>query len=119
MGMRIRFPSEPDQSLAWSYEQLATGLFLDFKDNTFKATPGTPTRPLVEGTGLYRGSYRDNLADDVTKAYPDGDYSVYVHEVAGHEQRVVLDGILLVTMTGGDDRFAMPQMNATLTFNKS
>ena len=62
MALRIRFQYPTGSQLGYSVERLADGLFLDFADGTFKATPTTPIASLPEDSGNFLGRYKVTLS---------------------------------------------------------
>jgi hypothetical protein len=105
MPIHIRFPYPSGNHLGYSVERLSDGLFYDFGDSTFKATPARPTAPLPEDTGIFVGRYKANLDPTPASIFTDGDYAVTVHHTA--EGNVVVDQ-LGATMHDGDDATYFP-----------
>jgi hypothetical protein len=100
MALRVRYQSGSGQALGYAVERLADGLFLDFADGTFTATPGTPVADLTEGTDRYAGLYRATLDPTPTDQFPDGEYQVTIHDAAAADALV---GLTSAIMHGGDD----------------
>jgi hypothetical protein len=82
MALPIRINYAPGSSLAYSVERLADGLWFDFADSRFRASPATPTRALAAGTGAYLGRYSDTLAPTSAAQWANGAYAVVIHDAA-------------------------------------
>jgi hypothetical protein len=110
MALRIRFAHPTGAKLAYSVERLGDGLLFDFADGTFKAAPKTPTAALPEDVAIFRGRYKATLDPTPTAQFPDGDYTVTVHdqpEMAGDVASVVAE--LAARMFQGDDQPPSPE----------
>ena len=80
MALRIRFQYPTGAQLGYSVERLGDGLFLDFADNTFKATPTTQIAALPEDSGNFLGRYKVTLGTTPVAQFADGHYAVTVHD---------------------------------------
>src|SRR4051812_8301434 len=82
MSLRIRFGYSSGASLGYSVERLRDGLYYDFADGTFKATPTTQVAGLASGTGNYVGLYTATLSPTPASQFTDGNYAIYIHNTA-------------------------------------
>jgi hypothetical protein len=97
--LRIRFQYPTGSNLAYSIEQLSTGLFYDFANGNFVSTPLTPTFTLPEDTGIFVGRYIANLGTPAS-VFTNDDYVVTVHN-ASAPYGVFAE--LAATIYNGDD----------------
>lgn len=100
MAMRVRFFYPTNNHLGISIERLSDGLFYDFADSTFKATPGTPILALLEDSGIYAGRYKLTLTPTPPAVFTDGDYCITIHHTA--EGNTVLAEAAAVMLDGDD-----------------
>ena len=103
MALRIRFQYPTGSQLGYSIERLGDGLFYDFSNSTFVATPATPISTLPEDQGIFKGRYKFTLSPTSSLQFADGDYAVTVHDQAA-ASNVVAE--LATTMHSGDDATA-------------
>ena len=106
MALRIRFQYPTGSMLGYSIERLSDGLFYDFSNGTFAASPATPINGLPEDTGIFLGRYKATLSTTPVAQFSDGDYVATVHDQAA-SNKVVAE--LAVTMHLGDDATVIPQ----------
>ncbi len=105
MSLRIRYQNMNALTLGYSIERLADGLFHDFSDGVFKATPTTPIASLPADTGTYAGRYKVTLTPTPQARFTDGDYCVTIHNTAASNVVVAQLGAL---MNAGDDATVIP-----------
>ena len=105
MALRIRFQYPTAATLGYSVERLSDGLFLDFADSTFKATPTTLIAPLPEDSGNFLGRYKVTLTPTPVAQFSDGHYAVTVHDKSAGNA-VVAE--LAAVFRNGDDLPATP-----------
>ena len=110
MALRIRYASTPGATLGYSIERLADGLYYDFNNAVFTATPTTLMNSLTAATGLLGGLYRDTIASTPQSVFSNGEYAVNIHNI-GATSAVI--GVLGATMFGGDSApvFAAPAVD--------
>jgi hypothetical protein len=100
MALRIRFQYPVGSKLGYSIERLSDGLFYDFSNAAFVASPAQLIASLPESTGPFIGRYMVTLAPTPVATFADGDYVVTVHDLA-NSSTVVAE--LAATMHAGDD----------------
>ena len=87
-------------SLGYSIERVRDGLFFDFSDGTFKASPATAIANLTAETGRYVGRYSATLTSTPASQFQDGQYAIGIHAL---QQSNALVGLLDAMMYNGDD----------------
>src|SRR4051794_22456106 len=100
MPLRIRYQYPTGASLGYSIERLSDGMFLDFGDSTFKASPTTLVAALPEDVGNFAGRYKLTLGSTPVSQFSDGDYVVSIHNTAAGNAVV---GELAAVMRSGSD----------------
>jgi hypothetical protein len=105
MSLHIRYQYPSGASLGYSVERLGDGMFFDFNDSTFKASPTTLVAALPEDTGSFAGRYKVTLASTPASQFTDGDYAVTIHNTAASNAVV---GQLAVVMHAGSDATVIP-----------
>ena len=105
MALRIRYASTPGATLGYSIERLADGLYFDFANAAFTATPTTQVNSLTATTGNLIGLYRDTIASTPQAVFLNGEYAVNIHNI-GASNAVI--GVLGATMYGGDSAPVFP-----------
>ena len=105
MALRIRFQHPADAALGYSIERLADGLYHDFADGTFKATPTTLVAALTAGTGSFAGRYLATLMGTPTAQFSNGEYCVTIHDTAASNAVVAQ---MSAAMYNGDDAPVFP-----------
>jgi hypothetical protein len=114
MALRVRVQyDDPAASLGYSVERLSDGLLYDFADGTFRSVPASPISPLTAGSGSFARRYTATLTPTPTGQFPDGDYSVAIHD-AGAGNAVVAE--LPDVMANGDDASLSPAAIAAAVF---
>ena len=98
--MRVRYSYPTGSTLGYSIERLSDGLFFDFADQTFKATPTTTVAPLPEDSSDFKGRYKVTLTSTPVAKFTDGQYMVTVHDRQA-SNTVVAE--LLSIFQNGDD----------------
>jgi hypothetical protein len=104
MSAKIRYYSDPGQSLSVTIERLADGLAWD---NVGFSLPGSATKaiPLSSSSAPWTGRYELNLN---TTGWKDGSYAVHVHRVFAGSILGSVIGILSFTLVSGDDAPVAP-----------
>lgn len=105
MALRIRFQYPTGSSLGFSIERLSDGMYFDFTDSTFKATPTTLIASLPEDAGNFLGRYKKTQTPTPASQFTDGHYAVTVHDLRASNS-VVAE--LATTMRNGDDLPSFP-----------
>ena len=105
MSLRIRYQNTNGLTLGYSIERLADGLFYDFFDSSFKATPTTPIASLPMDSGNYVGRYKLTLTPTPQSRFTDGDYCVTIHNTAASN---VVVAQLSAIIHAGDDATVIP-----------
>lgn len=100
MALRVRFQHAVGASLGYSIERLADGMYYDFSDGQFRASPATVVAPLTALAGPFAGGYSATLDPTPIDRFPDGEYSVGVHHLSSPGGLV---GLMGATLSGGDD----------------
>ena len=100
MSLRIRYQNTSVLTLGYSIERLADGLFYDFLDSSFKASPTTPIASLPMDSGNFSGRYKLTLTTTPQSRFTDGDYCVTIHNTATANVVVAQLGVV---MHAGDD----------------
>ena len=107
MPITVRFPYATGASLGYSLERLADGLLFDFTGATFVSSPATLVASLPELTPNFPGLYGATLTSTPTAQFPDGDYSLNVHDtndanlVVGVGTKVLAGGVEVAAGSGG------------------
>ena len=100
MALRVRYSYPTGSQLGYSIERLSDGLFFDFADKTFKATPTTTVAALPEDASDFLGRYKVTLSPTPVAQFTDGSYTVTIHDQQTANS-VVAE--LAVALHGGDD----------------
>ena len=100
MALRVRYSYPTGSQLGYSIERLSDGLFFDFADATFKASPTTTVAALAEDSTNFIGRYKVTLSPTPMAQFTDGSYTVTVHD-RQTSNSVVAE--LAVVFRNGDD----------------
>lgn len=101
MALRVRFQYSTLATLGYSVERLSDGLYLDFTDKVFRASPAITIVSLPEDVSPFLGRYRATLTPTLIAQFSNGNYVVTVHDQAAAS---LVIGELGVTMFAGDDQ---------------
>ena len=100
MALRVRYSYPTSSQLGYSIERLSDGLFFDFADATFKASPTTTVAALPEDSSDFLGRYKVTLSPTPMAQFTDGSYTVTIHD-RQTSNAVVAE--LAVVFRNGDD----------------
>ena len=100
MALRVRYSYPTGSQLGYSIERLSDGLFFDFADATFKASPTTTVATLPEDSSDFLGRYKLTFSPTPAAQFTDGSYTVTIHD-RRTSNAVVAE--LAVVFHNGDD----------------
>ena len=111
MALRVRYSYHTGSQLAYSIERLVDGLYYDFTDGTFKASPTTPVAALPEDSGVFQGRFKVTLTPTPVAQFTDGQYTVTVHD--RNASNAVVAELAAIVHNGDDAPVFAPTSTAT------
>lgn len=101
MSANVFFEFATGYTLNLDVQQISSGLFYDFANGVFSATPATQLASLPEGSGTALGQYSYQFASTPPATWSNGSYLVRVHDQNRANQVI---GLAELVMANGSDQ---------------